>query len=375
MQGDSASQRGQIRGFLFEYAILKMLKNNGFNVVGIPDTHDRIREIRSNFIELKGRGAWHQIDCPCDYNIISPFMYPIRMLGEVKCYKNPIGKDKIRNFIGVIKDIQENYFADELVLDVTELPKRFIEVGAFFSSSGFDKNAEFLAYAHGIKTISYQNNLLVAGICDAVYLLEKNISYENFTNKGTKAYCDIIDKVYNRNGFIDLETLLKKTYEKMLDAYFSNEVDIKTDQINSYYINNLIKFLNSILTVRSSFIATNDQGLVIHFVGNGPFPDEIFENSDEAFCNVYYRGTNKKSYWLEFKKYNYQEYKREGKENTKFYFSPPRLLLEAIENSEENIRNVKQKIFHKMIVHKIINQKQRTVIINLDPKQFLDKRQ
>ncbi|MDO4921260.1 MAG: hypothetical protein Q4E64_05490 [Phascolarctobacterium sp.] len=368
MKGDSVSQRGQIRGFLFEYAILKMLQNNGFGIVEIPDTEERIREKRRNFIELKGRGAWHQIDCPCDYNIISPFMYPIRILGEVKCYKNPIEKEKIRNFIGVVKDIQENYFADELELDITGLPKRFIEVGAFFSYSGFNKEAEFLAYAHGIKTISYQDNFLVAGICDAVYQLEKNISYKNFTNKGMKAYRDIIERLH----IADREKFFENLNQLQLDDYFSDELDIKTKGISGFYVYNLKKFIDNLLTVKSSFIATNDDGLVIHFIGDGAFPNEIFEDRDEAFCNVYYRGTNQKSYWLELEKYNYQEYGHKEKENTKFYFSPPRLLLEAIKNSEENIKSIKQEIFHKMVVHKKINGKQRTLIIHINPNQFLN---
>ena len=90
---DSIFQRGQIRGYLFEMAILHLLLNNGFSRVSSNKTSkkdknqvNRVRENRPFFVELRGRGGWHQIDCPCDYSILSPFMYPIRLIGEVKYY-------------------------------------------------------------------------------------------------------------------------------------------------------------------------------------------------------------------------------------------------------------------------------------------------
>ena len=86
---DNAQERGIIKGTLFEVAIMYLLQQNSFSriqvkVNGKNTAVDRIRETRERFIELKGRGEWHQIDCPCEYDYISPFLYPIRLIGEVK---------------------------------------------------------------------------------------------------------------------------------------------------------------------------------------------------------------------------------------------------------------------------------------------------
>lgn len=103
-----------LKGFLFELAILHMLLANGFRRVQLDfskkDQDARAVMTRKNFIELKGRGGWHQIDCPCDLNYTSAFMYPIRLLGEVKFTQNKMSKRVVESYIGVLKDIQENYF-------------------------------------------------------------------------------------------------------------------------------------------------------------------------------------------------------------------------------------------------------------------------
>ena len=106
---------------------------------------------RANFVELKGRGGWHQIDCPFDYDGFIPFLYPVRLLGEAKFLQKEVQKNSIRSFIGVLKDIQENYFVDDSLTDSMVRGRR-MELGAFFAANGFNPEAEKLAYAHGIRT-------------------------------------------------------------------------------------------------------------------------------------------------------------------------------------------------------------------------------
>ena len=110
MERESNSLRSQLKGYLFEVIISELLAKNGFTrIASNSEPDDRVREIRRGFIEIKGRGCWHQIDCPCEYNHLIPFSYPVRLLGEVKFYKSHLDKKYIREYIGVIKDIQENY--------------------------------------------------------------------------------------------------------------------------------------------------------------------------------------------------------------------------------------------------------------------------
>lgn len=86
----------QARGYLFEYEIWRFLKASGY--VGVTTS------------KLRGRGADHQIDAYGTLSIPTPFVYPIRLICEAKCYTNPIELKHIRSFVGVMKDISENYF-------------------------------------------------------------------------------------------------------------------------------------------------------------------------------------------------------------------------------------------------------------------------
>ena len=111
MRSEYGVSRSQLRGYIFEIAIFELLLKNGFSAINVAtEPRERVREIREGFVELKGRGCWHQIDCPCEYQRPIPFSYPLRLIGEVKFYKSPLEKKYIREFIEVIKDIQENYF-------------------------------------------------------------------------------------------------------------------------------------------------------------------------------------------------------------------------------------------------------------------------
>ena len=173
MRGENNTKRGMVRGSLFETVLRILLEQSGFSLVRPGAEHaGKVRMNRANFVELKGRGGWHQIDCPFDYDGFIPFLYPVRLLGEAKFLQKEVQKNSIRSFIGVLKDIQENYFVDDSLTDSMVRGRR-MELGAFFAANGFNPEAEKLAYAHGIRTISYRNNLAIADIKDRILLLEE----------------------------------------------------------------------------------------------------------------------------------------------------------------------------------------------------------
>ena len=108
MEREFSLSRSQLRGYLFEIIVMELLFKNQFSEINVAaEPNDRVREVRPGFIEFKGRGCWHQIDCLCDYNKLIPFSYPLRLLGEVKFYKSNLSKEHIREYIGVIKDIPQ----------------------------------------------------------------------------------------------------------------------------------------------------------------------------------------------------------------------------------------------------------------------------
>ncbi len=337
MDGEYNLYRSQLKGYLFEIIILELLRKNNFSEVQ-PDREpdDRVRELRPGFIEFKGRGCWHQIDCPCDYTQFIPFMYPIRLLGEVKYYKNPLEKKHLREYIGVIKDIQENYFVADGV-DPQEFYPRKTEIGVYFSASGFQDEAEKIAYAHGIKTISYANNPLIDRLKDLIDELEKN--------------------------YISVQCLKDHTWNTFRQA-FIEALRYRTPMGYHHYMadgcENIIEHIqHAIGAISSSFIATTATGVFLHFVGSEPFPDEPFEFSDEGRCRVYYSNDNfrHRFFWLEL---------AEDEQRRRFYFTSPSSLDHAAVFGSEIVLNEKERVFQALSVNIQINGISRSLTLHLD---------
>lgn len=337
--------RSQLKGHLFEIIIMELLTRNDFTKINVAtQPNDRVREIREGFIEFKGRGCWHQIDCPCDYCRLIPFAYPLRLLGEVKFYKSPLEKKHIREYIGVIKDIQENYLVADGV-NLQNFYPRKMEIGVCFSASGFQAEAEKLAYAHGIKTISYENNYLIDRLKRLIEELEKNY---------LSVRC-MKDNIWNdfRQEFI---------YAIQYGEIYNNE------RYRSYWSSGYRRILEeirqSLAEIRSSFIATTATGVFLHFVGDSYFPEELFRESDEGRCRVFYNYDNFRNryFWLEISGDNRRR---------RFYFTPPESLDQAAVFGNEIVLNEKERIFRVLNVNIELNGIARSLTLRLD-KDWLD---
>lgn len=150
----------QARGYIFESEIWRLLEKSGY--VGVTSK------------KLKGRGASHQIDAYGRLSVPTPFIYPIRLLCEAKCYTNSIGLPSIRSFFGVIKDISENYFIG--ASNDKNTPYRFTDVGCYFSSSSFTSDAQNFAWAHNIFLVSFNNIEILNPIIDRIGEFVKSFS-------------------------------------------------------------------------------------------------------------------------------------------------------------------------------------------------------
>lgn len=346
MEHNSNGERGKIRGYLFEIVILQLLENNGFSLIK-ETQRGRVKIDRKNFVELKGRGTWHQIDCPMNCNFTIPFMYPIRLLGEVKFYSGQINKDKIREYIGVMKDIQENYFG---LKNVTKLPQRFIEVGAYFSANGFSSEAELLAYAHGIKTLSYKNNHIINDIKTIIEELEMHhIDYDKISGD---RFSEFMQRLRDFFSDSDIEN---STYYNNLESFFVGD-----------YKDLLKKLYEAIVEkIKSSFVGYSDTGFSFHFISEEEFPDEVFENTDTANCEIYFDeigniDNKKKSeyyFYIIFSKDNYSR---------RFYFTPPDILINAVKKSGKELLQKKEMVFNNVHVNIIIKNIKRNLTFKID---------
>lgn len=178
----------QIRGLVLEEIILVLLRKAGYRILKAGEDA-LIRDGNAGSLEVQGRGEWHQIDAIVTYDYTPAFLFPIRLGLEAKAYfptyEQPSGKLKtsgkvgievIRNAVGVIKDLNENYFSD--VAQTLKL-KRYSYVYSVFSLHGFTKNAQRYAVAHQIYLIQYHHNYLFNRIKEVLRCLEGTIARQS----------------------------------------------------------------------------------------------------------------------------------------------------------------------------------------------------
>jgi hypothetical protein len=94
----------QVRGMLFEEAVLYLLRQTGYRTVDAT-SGDPTLQTHPAGLAVVGRGARHQIDAIADYLVGQPFSHPQRLLVEAKCFtgKKPVGLEVTRNAVGVLR--------------------------------------------------------------------------------------------------------------------------------------------------------------------------------------------------------------------------------------------------------------------------------
>jgi len=345
MISDRVFERGKLKGYMWEIVILELLKENEFlEILTVDDI--RLRRQRNNFLEMRGRGAWHQIDCCCDYEQFIPFINPIRLLGEVKFHVNPVEKHWVRSFIGVVKDIQENYFISD---DFSVSTERYTELGVFFSANGFNKEAERLAFAHNIKTISYKNIPILRLLKEQIIKLErKYFSAKNCLGRG------------NQNDFIRL-------FKDVLSGNDPAISELKRySSLPNGFEDTVGLLRDGFKKIGSSFIANSSGGAMMHFVGEEAFPDELFVDVDRQICQVNYDFSETQNTSPDF----YLVFSNDNK-NRRFYFSPPVSLSQAVFFGAKEALDVKEKIFKTLHTARRLNGITRSLILELD-KDWLE---
>lgn len=138
------------KGKILEDLVQLYMEEQGYETISAQQNYPGIGTTQGGEMTLEGRGTSHQIDAlgQFDYNI--PFVYQLRLLTEAKCKKDTIGPRIIREHIGVLKDISENYFVESSTNLRDKTKQRFTDVAAIFSTSRFTEKAQELAYAQGI---------------------------------------------------------------------------------------------------------------------------------------------------------------------------------------------------------------------------------
>jgi hypothetical protein len=324
MRGQSTTDRARLKAIMWETVILRFLQDNGFIEMDSVD-NIRTRREREQFLEMRGRGCWHQIDRPCDYSTFMAFINPIRLLGEVKFHSVPIKKHDIREFVGALKDIQENYFAPD---DASAPSERYTELGVFFSASGFEGEAEKLAYAHNIKTVSHKNVWLLEPLKRLVEELERNYLstrlFKQCLQRDQRAMDDFRQRFQPADGFEAVMARLTETFR----------------------------------VIRSTFVATTSGGALLHFVSDEDFPEALFSGTDTQLTRVFYFSENRQRYfYLTF---------TEDAQQRRFFFNPPRSLEMAAFYGQREVIGQKRKIFKSIHTTRHVTGLSRNLVLKLD---------
>ena len=333
-----------IRGHMFEVFIRILLDKNGWQVQSKGETDKFIRS-SPFWIELKGRGTWHQIDSPCIFEKPVPFIYTLRLISEVKFLKGEVQKDDMRKFVGVVKDISENYFIDDR--HTAESQERYTDVGTFFSANGFQQEAVNLGFAHGIRTVSYKTNKNIAEIKAGI----EQLVALGFPSRESLS------------GERKLAEFKEQLHDAMLMPpdnlhWFRGRTDVTPEIL--VLINGLQNALNGI---RASFLGTTSAGVLLHFVGKDDFPEGLFAGTDTQPCRVRYDEPTENGIpmWLEFSNDDQQR---------RFYFDVP-LGLEAVIRLDGDILGEKRRQFAYVAVYMRIGGLLRLLTLELD-KAWID---
>jgi len=275
----------QFRGYYFEEIVNYLLK-------------------KTEYIDIKkgnvpGRGANHQIDSYGIFSFTIPFVYPVRLLAEAKWYSKNIGLSKLRDFVGVLKDISENYFVPidlEGNRNISDsLKDRYTDCGAFFSVTDFTISAQNYAYAHGIYLITFKMNSILSPVIDRAEKLIKEI-FNNSHNvnldrnqvselfeghiESDQIFCEVLSQVNIYLGILDGVYPIIITSKKPFN--FSNELD---DDISS----DLFEIPD---TTNKEYIQENSKTVLFCFtyeknVFEFTLPTSISKNLIRAIENTY----------------------------------------------------------------------------------------
>jgi hypothetical protein len=141
-----------LRGYLLEEALAFLIKNTGYNLLVDERQDPQELKNRHHGIVVKGRGAEHQADVLGQLSWIPTFTFPIRLFVEAKFRKGTTSIAPVRNAVGILIDLNQNYHTQNKIL-----VKRYNYNYAIFSTSGFSKDAEDMAFAHKVSLIDLRS--------------------------------------------------------------------------------------------------------------------------------------------------------------------------------------------------------------------------
>ncbi|RPI16908.1 MAG: hypothetical protein EHM58_10885 [Ignavibacteriae bacterium] len=258
-----------LQGYILEEILAYLIKNAGYRLLTDPCQDPYELDRKGNGLVVKGRGSIHQADVLGQLEWIPTFVFPIRLFIEAKFRQEKTGIQAIRNAIGVLYDINQNFIKPK---DKDIFRQRYSYNYAIFSTSGFTVNAIDLALAHNISLVdlsSTEYDELKQSISTA------SESIVNLNN-------NILTDVDEDNNELNIN---RSIYVKQIRDYIRSALD--TDS----FIRNAIININPTIDTNSKtildsmvIIAQQYQELFIA-MANGPFMLLLKANNIQSFKN------------------------------------------------------------------------------------------
>ncbi|MBU2445356.1 MAG: hypothetical protein KJ666_07250 [Bacteroidetes bacterium] len=325
----------QIRGALLEELILKLLDNVGYEIINSDG--DGIRNGHSG-IEVCGRGEWHQIDALASLTYTPAFMYPLRLLLEAKCYRHnrSVGIEIPRNALGVLKDIQENYFTFRTGSNNELQVQRYNYHSAIFSTSNYTVGAQRFSIAHQIFLITYEYVPIMQPISETLLSLEEadfmGMDHIESIKVMREDFANLISN-QNQNSEIFSETGREKV--------------------------NGIK--NNFNRIKGSYFGMLQGRYPLHLISEKPLPASLFAETDEIQCKIY--SYNRSSWYFSPSQVN-----PNSPNYFKLEFNLPKEIAHVIYelNDRTEIANIKRERFSFIHLSGKIGGIQRMIKLKLD---------
>ena len=317
----------QAKGYLLEIVLSKLIEVNGYEVItecnipyepSVPHGEQEI-ERKRNGLNVRGRGGYHQFDTLGTFRITPPFVYPLRLFVEAKCYASTkVGIDIVRMGVGILNDINTNYSTVNLSTEQLSV-KRYQYHYAIFSTSGFSKPAQRYAIAHKIHLIDLSNDAY-KGI---INLIEQ-----------------IVDELMDNS---DIDSSEFNNFKNLFSELIYDEYYYHGD--NKFFVSDLlhlVRVLKRNIENQFLYLATINSVHMIPLLANSEF-NELLKSNPHQNVSIHFNPENPDE-WIIVPIIDNDEVP-----NLSISFTLPELLREYIYQDVENAMLVKEKFIHKFV--------------------------
>lgn len=317
----------QAKGYLLEIVLSKLIEVNGYEVIrehnipyeySVPYEEQEIVS-NSNGLNVRGRGGYHQFDILGTFKITPPFVYPLRLFVEAKCYASTkVGIDRVRMGVGVLNDINTNYATVDLSTEQLSI-KRYQYHYAIFSTSGFSKPAQRYAIAHKIHLIDLSND-----------------AYKGIINLIEQIVDELMDNSdIDSSEFNNFKNLFS---ELIYDGYYYHGD-------NKFFVSDLLHLVRALkrnIENQFLYLATINSVHMIPLLANSEF-NELLKSNPHQNVSIHFNPENPDE-WIIVPIIDNDEVP-----NLSISFTLPELLREYIYQDVENAMLVKEKFIHKFV--------------------------